>query len=96
MEVVCGRIYKYVVQEVVTHACMWMSKHWCAPNQVLREDKNVEKENYGVPISYVTKNYNTRLNCYSIRQHHYDRLLISLHYNSLKNVELIQGVAICW
>ena len=55
MEVVCGRIYKYVVQEVVTHAYMWMSKHWCAPNQVLREDKNVAKENYGVPISYVTK-----------------------------------------
>ena len=43
MEVVCGRIYKYVVQEVVTHACMWMSKHWCAPNQVLTQDKNVEK-----------------------------------------------------
>ena len=40
------------------------------------------------------KNYNTRLNCYSIRQHHYDRLLISLHYVSLKNVELILGVAI--
>ena len=48
------------VNIVVEYTCSRRSTCYaCMHDKTCKWDKNVKKKNYGVPISYVTKNYNT-------------------------------------